>query len=98
MIIFPIVIAISVVLYIYYKVAILRSDDELTQVYFNAKSRIYLGVFILFFGITLYIYYQTKIALFTGIIFGILGAMQINLGFREAKHYRKEWKRLNPQD
>ncbi|MEN1968231.1 YtpI family protein [Lentibacillus sp. N15] len=96
MVILPIIIAIALVLYIYYKVAILKSKDKLTQAYFNAKSRICLGVFVLMFGINQYVYYQTKLSLFIGIVFLILGGMQLNLGWKESKHYRKEWKRLYP--
>lgn len=96
MIIFPILIMISIVLYIYYKVAILRSKDELTQVYFNAKSRVCLGSFILLFGVNQYLFYESKLALFIGIIFLVLGGLQINYGLKEAKHYRNEWQRLNP--
>ena len=96
MVIFPIVIVISIVLYIYYKVAILRTKDTLSQHYFNAKSRICLGTFILFFGINQYLYYQTKLALFITIIFVVLGILQLNRGVKETKHYRKEWQRLNP--
>ncbi|WP_106496924.1 YtpI family protein [Lentibacillus sp. Marseille-P4043] len=98
MVIFPIIIVLALVLYIYYKVSILRSKDKLTQSYFNAKSRICLGVFVLFFGINQYLYYQTKLSLFIGIVFVILGGMQFNLGFKETKHYRKEWRRLNPAE
>ncbi|WP_163971627.1 YtpI family protein [Oceanobacillus halotolerans] len=98
MVIFPIIIAISLVLYIYYKVAILKTKDGLTQAYFNAKSRICLGSFVFFFAINQYILYQTQISLFIGIILLILGAMQLSLGFKETKHYRNEWKRLNPQE
>lgn len=96
MVIFPIAIVISVVLYIYYKVSILRTKDALTQVYFNSKSKICLGSFILIFGVNQYIFYQSKLALFVGIIFTILGFLQMTRGFKEAKHYRNEWRRLNP--
>lgn len=96
MVIFPIVIVTSIVLYIYYKVAILRTKDGLSQHYLNAKSRICLGVFILFFGVNQYLFYQTKLALFIAIIFAILGVLQINRGIKETRHYRKEWERLNP--
>lgn len=95
MIIFPIIIMISIVLYIYYKVAILRTKDRLTQVYFNAKSRVCLGSFILFFGVNQYLFYESKLSLFVGIAFLILGSMQINRGIKEVKHYRKEGQRLN---
>ncbi len=95
MIIFPIIIMLSLVFYVYYKVAIIKTSDKLTQAYFNAKSRISLGSFLFFFGINQYIFYQTQISLFIGIVFLILGGLQLNLGFRETKHYRKEWKRIN---
>jgi len=95
MLIFALIIVISVVLYIYYKVSILKSKDGLTQRYFNAKSRICLGSFIVAFAINQYILYQTRLALFIGIVFLFLGGLQINVGFKAAKHYRKEWQRLN---
>jgi len=96
MVILPIIVAVSFVLYIYYKVIVFRYKDKLTQAYFNAKARICLGTFVLVFGINAYIYYQTKLALFVGIIFLIFGGMQFNLGVKQTKHYRKEWKRLYP--
>lgn len=96
MFIFPIIIVLSVVFYVYYKVAILKSSDRLTQLYFNAMSRVCLGSFILFFGINQYIFYQTKLALIVAIVFFILGALQASRGIKEARHYRKEWRRLNP--
>lgn len=95
MVIFPIIIIISLVFWIYYKVAILKSDDGLTRRYFNAKSRICLGSFIFFFAINQYLAYQTQISLFIGIVFLIFGILQLNRGLKETKHYRKEWKRLN---
>lgn len=95
MIIFPIIIVLSLVLWVYYKVAILTSKDSLTQAYFNAKSRICLGSLVFFFGINQYIFYQTKLSLFVGIVFLILGGMQLMRGFKETMHYRKEWRRLH---
>ncbi|CDQ39322.1 MULTISPECIES: YtpI family protein [Virgibacillus] len=96
MIIFSILIVLSLVLYVYYKVAIVKSNDGLTQAYFNGKSRICLGTLVVSFTINQYILYQTRIALFIGIILIIVGIPQIYRGIKEVKHYRKEWKRLNP--
>lgn len=93
-IIFPTLIILSLVFYVYYKAAILKSDDKLTQTYLNAKSRICLGSFIFFFAINQYVFYQTQISLFIGIVFLILGGMQLSRGFKEAKHYSGERKRL----
>ncbi|OZU89732.1 hypothetical protein CIL03_00905 [Virgibacillus indicus] len=95
MVIFPIIIVLSIVMYVYYKVAIMKSKEPLTQAYFNAKSRICLGTFILFFGINQYIFYQSPFSLFVGIAFAIIGGVHLNRGLKEVKHYRKEWRRLN---
>lgn len=96
MFILPVLIILSIVFYIYYKVAILKDNDRVTQLYFNAMSRVCLGSFVLFFGINQYLFYQTKLSLFIGIVFVILGGMQISRGIKEAKHYRAEYRRLNP--
>jgi len=98
MIIFPIVIVISITLYVYYKVAIVKSKDILTQKYFNGKSRICLGLFILFFGVNQYFFYESGLSLFIGIIFALLGMMQLIRGYKEARHYRNEWRKLNPAE
>lgn len=98
MFIFALLILVSLVMYIYYKVAILRSKDELTQVYINAKARVCLGAFVFFFGINQYIFYQTQLSLLFGFIFLILGGMQMVRGYKEAVHYKKEWRRLHPNE
>lgn len=92
MIVFPIIILLSLILYVYYKVAIIRSKDILEQLYLNSKGKILLGTFILFFGINQYLYYQTKVALYIAIIFAVMGIAQIVYGFRNAMHYHKELK------
>ncbi|WP_217586967.1 YtpI family protein [Lentibacillus saliphilus] len=96
-VIFPIIIILSIVLYVYYKVAILRTKDRLTQAYFNSKSRICLGSFVLFFGVNSYWLFQDKVTLFISIVFVILGGMQLIRGLKETKHYRNEWKKLNTE-
>lgn len=94
MVIFPIIIVLSLVLYIYFKVEIFRSKDGLEQAYSNAKSRICLGTFVLFFGINQYVFYQSRFSLFIGIIFIVLGGLQIVVGWKAVKHYRNELIRL----
>lgn len=92
MIALPIVIVLSLIMYVYYKVAIVRSHDILEQLYLNSKGRIFLGTFIFFFGINQYLYYETRTALYIAIIFLILGGAQAVYGFKSARHYRKELK------
>src|SRR5699024_2133090 len=96
-IIFPIIIVLSVVLYIYYKLAILNKKDNLKIAYVNAKSLICLGSLFFFYGINQYIFYETRLSLFIGIVFLILGSMQLRFGLKLTKHYRSEWRRLYPQ-
>ena len=96
-VIFPILIVVSLVLYIYYKVAILKTKDGLTQKYFNGRSHSCLGIFIFAFGINQYLFYETKISLFIGIIFLLIGGAQTIHGFKVSKHYQNEWKRLHPE-
>lgn len=98
MIIFTIVMVISIALYVYYKVAIVKSKDILVQKYYNGKSRVCLGTFILFFGVNQYFFYNSTISLIIGLIFIALGAMQGYRGYKETKHYRGEWRRLNPNE
>lgn len=98
MIILTIVMIISIALFVYYKVAIVKNKDILTQKYFNGKSRVCLGTFVLFFAINQYIFYQTTLSLVIGLIFTLLASMQIYRGFNEARHYRNEWRRLNPTE
>jgi len=95
MLIFAFLIIVSIVFYIYYKVAILKSNDRVTQEYYQAKSRISLGAFIIAFGINQYMLYQTKLTLFIGLAFILLGIIQLHVGIRDARFFSKEWRRLN---
>ncbi|API90836.1 MULTISPECIES: YtpI family protein [Virgibacillus] len=95
MLIFAIITVLSFVLWIYYKVAILNTNDGLKQAYFHAKSRICLGSFLVAFTINQYIFYQTRISLFVGIVFLVFAIPLLNRGIKEVKHYKNEWKRLN---
>lgn len=97
MVIFPIIIIVSAVFYIYYKVAILKQKDTLTQKYYNGRARSCLGAFMIAFSINQYSLYLTQLSLFIGLVIFILGMMQLIRGFKEARHYRNEWRRLHPE-
>ncbi|WLV23782.1 YtpI family protein [Aciduricibacillus chroicocephali] len=97
MFIVAVLILLSAILYIYYKVQILRTRDSLRQVYFNAKAKLCLGSLVFFFGINQYILYQTRLSLFIGIVFLLIGGALSVRGFKETKHYRGEWKRLRTE-
>ena len=97
MFIVAVLILLSAILYIYYKVQILRTRDSLRQVYFNAKAKLCLGSLVFFFGVNQYILYQTRLSLFLGIVFLLFGGALAVRGIRETKHYRGEWKRLRTE-
>ena len=97
MVIFPIIIILSAVFYIYYKVAILKEKSTLTQKYYNGRAKSCLGAFMIAFAINQYTLYLTKLSLFIGAVIFILGLMQLIRGFKEARHYQKEWRRLHPE-
>lgn len=93
MIIFPVLILVSLVLYIYYKVMVIRSRDPLTQEYLNSKSKLFLGSFIFFFGINQYVFYQTKLSLFVGVVFVLIGVFQAHSGWKASQHYQAEYQK-----
>ncbi|WP_079530514.1 YtpI family protein [Halobacillus hunanensis] len=93
MIIFPIIILISFVLYIYYKVMLVKSRDRLEQSYMNSKAKVFLGIFVFFFGINQYLYYETQLSLFIGILFLVIGGFQFRLGVKMTRHYRNEYRK-----
>jgi len=95
MFIFALIIIISIVMFIYYKVMILRTSDRLSQVYNNSKAKFFLGTFLISFGINQYLSYQVTWVLIISLIFIFLGSLQAYHGFKAARHYKKEWNRLN---
>lgn len=95
MLIFALIILISIVMFIYYKVMILRTKEPLIQVYFNSKARFFLGTFLIAFGINQYLAYQFTFVLIITIIFILLGGYQSYHGFKAARHYKSEQKRLS---
>ncbi|UFT98022.1 YtpI family protein [Radiobacillus kanasensis] len=90
MVIFPIIIVLSFVLYIYYKVAIIRTNEPLFQHYYQSKSKICLGIFVFFFGINQYLFYETRLSLFIGILFLVIGGLQAWDGIKRTRFYREQ--------
>ncbi|QDP40853.1 YtpI family protein [Radiobacillus deserti] len=98
MIIFPIIIVLSFVLYIYYKVAIIRTNEPLFQHYYQSKSKICLGSFVFFFGINQYLFYQTRFSLLIGILFLFIGGLQAWDGIKRTRFYRDQAQHLQAKE
>ncbi len=93
LVIFPIIILISFVLYLYYKVMVWKTKDSLQQEYLNSRSKIFMGIFIFFFGINQYLFYETRLSLFIGILFLIIGVFQFRYGIKATRHYQNEYQK-----
>ncbi|SDJ65738.1 YtpI family protein [Salimicrobium halophilum] len=91
MLLFISLVIVSIVLYIYNKVMITRSEHPITQRYYNSTAKIFLGIFIGSFGVSQYLFYETRLSLFIGILFLILAVMQINHGWKASRHYKEEY-------
>lgn len=91
MLLFVALVIVSIVLYIYNKVMITRTPNPITQRYYNSKAKFFLGVFIASFGSGQYLFYETRISLFIGILFLIAGILQLTHGWKASRHYRNEY-------
>lgn len=84
----PIIIIVSLMFYLFYKVKYFRTKDQLRRSFISAKSKIALGLLVSVFGINQYtIHYPSTTSLIIGIIFLVLGLGSIVMGYREFKFY-----------
>ncbi|MBO8156471.1 MAG: hypothetical protein H0Z32_08435 [Bacillaceae bacterium] len=90
MIILPIIVAVSLILYIYFKVKILTLKDPTSMHYTNAKAKIALGSFVFFFGIYQYFIFDGAFSLAVGLIFLFIGGLQGYYGAKLLKHFKQE--------
>src|SRR5699024_2740863 len=88
MFIFALIIIITIVMFIYYKVMILRTSDRLIQVYNNSKAKLFLDTFLISFGINQYLSYQVTLLLIISLIFILLGSLQVYHRFKVTRHYK----------
>jgi hypothetical protein len=90
MIIFPIMIILTMILYVFFKVKILSLKEPLLMRYTNAKARITLGLFIIFFAINQYLFYESTLSLIVGILFLFFGVLQTQYGIKLLRFFRKQ--------
>jgi len=90
-----IIFSLAFFMFIFYKIRIPKEPEPLKQEIMNSKARIALGLFIGGYGVNQYMFYMTKLSLYIGIVFVIVGIVQIVAGFRRFRHYNGEWKKLS---
>ncbi|WP_157812132.1 YtpI family protein [Alteribacter populi] len=79
---FPIVIVVSLILFVYYKVQQVKATGLMEKRWYGAKGSIAVGIFIAIFGLNAMINFGTSIATFVGVIFIIYGGINVFFGIK----------------
>lgn len=87
MLVFAILIVISLMFYLFYKVRFFRTHLPMEKKWLSAKSSIALGLFVALFGVNQLFMYQTKTTYVVAAIFIIVGTLSILSGFKAYKFY-----------
>lgn len=82
-----IVITISLMFYLFYKVLYFRSKRPMERKWIGAKSTVALGLFVACFGFNRLLFQPSTVSIVVGIIFLLLGSFNIWGGIKEYKHY-----------
>jgi hypothetical protein len=85
--IFVVLIIISLVLYLFYKVKSVRSHLPMEKKWISGKSSIVLGTFVAFFGINQVFLFQSTITYIIAVIFILMGGISIIGGYTMYKFY-----------
>lgn len=85
--IFVLLIVLSFVFYIFYKIKYVRSKRPAERKWLSAKSSIALGLFVALFGINQLFLFQTTITYIVGAIFIVMGSLSVWGGIKAYKFY-----------
>ncbi|PTL39850.1 YtpI family protein [Alkalicoccus saliphilus] len=88
MVIFPVFLVASLVLFVYFKVLQLRTKGPGERELYSAKATIALSIFIITFGVNSYINLQTTTAAVVGLIFLVLGGVNLYFGIKRHQHFK----------
>ena len=85
--IFVLLIVLSFVFYIFYKIKYVRSKRPAERKWLSSKSSIALGLFVGLFGLNQVFLFQTTITYIVAVIFIIIGSMSVWSGVKAYKFY-----------
>ena len=85
--IFAVMIIISLMFYLFYKVKSVRSHLPMEKKWISGKSSIALGIFVSFFGINQLFLFQTTMTYIVAAIFILTGGISIVGGYKLYKFY-----------
>ncbi|WP_079510035.1 YtpI family protein [Mesobacillus jeotgali] len=80
-------IVLSFVFYIFYKIKYVRSKRPAERSWLSAKSSIALGLFVALFGINQLFLFQTTVTYIVGAIFIVIGSLSVWGGIKAYKFY-----------
>lgn len=80
-------IVLSFVFYIFYKIKYVRSKRPAERKWLSAKSSIALGLFVALFGINQLFLFQTTVTYIVGAIFIVIGSLSVWGGIKAYKFY-----------
>ncbi|PLT32295.1 YtpI family protein [Bacillus sp. V5-8f] len=87
MLLLAVLIVISFMFYIFYKVKYFRTHLPMEKKWLSAKSQIALGFFVALFGSNQLFLYQTKTTYIVAAIFLLIGVLSMFGGFKAYKFY-----------
>lgn len=85
--IFAVIIIISLMFYLFYKVKSIRSHLPMEKKWISGKSSIALGTFVSFFGINQLFLFQTTLTYIVAAVFILIGGISIVSGYKMYKFY-----------
>ena len=85
--IFVLLIVLSFVFYIFYKIKYVRSRRPAERKWLSAKSSIALGLFVALFGVNQLFLFQTTVTYIVGAIFIVIGSLSVWGGIKAYKFY-----------
>ena len=84
---FVILIVISLVFFIYFKVKFWRTAAPIEKKWQQTKANMSLGSFLIFFGLNLLVFPRSTVDIVIGIVFALLGGANVYFGYRAYQHY-----------
>jgi hypothetical protein len=87
MLVFAVLIVISLMFYIFYKVQHFRTRMPMERKWISGKSSIALGLFVALFGINQLFLYQTTITYVVSAIFIVFGSISVWGGYKIYRFY-----------
>lgn len=88
---FTIIIVISAVFFIYNKIRTWRTPKSLLNRLYQTKATLSLGIFLTSFGINLLILPRGTVDIVVGIVFSLLGLVNVVYGGRAYRHYAAQF-------